>query len=170
MDRHVSMCSACSYALLAAQPAINRSQCGLLADGELYPVLINSTAYSKNQAIFGLISTYYEYRTVEKMIEYELYCSDGGAGSQMDNISGAAPTPIWNDAKDISALADSERHLGHIVRTANGWAAYDATHAAESGNGFRLLGLFESRQEAKFAVESHIARSGPPQSQKYFVV
>jgi hypothetical protein len=88
----------------------------------------------------------------------------------MDNNSDSPALPIWDDAADRSALADNERHLGHVIRYARKWGAYDATHRGDSGIGFRFLGFFESRQAAKFAVESHIARSEPPPGQKYFVV
>jgi hypothetical protein len=53
----------------------------------------------------------------------------------------------------VCALADEERHLGHVVRTGGRWHAFDATHANQKGTGFRPLGTYISLLAAKEAVE-----------------
>jgi hypothetical protein len=61
--------------------------------------------------------------------------------------------PVWRDSAEICALADEERHLGHILRVGGRWHAFDATHFNEESNGFRRLGSFASKSAAKEAVE-----------------
>jgi hypothetical protein len=61
----------------------------------------------------------------------------------------------WRNSAEICALADGERHLGHIVAIGNNWHAYDATHSNDEGNGFRPLGKFASITAAKAAVDTH---------------
>jgi len=63
---------------------------------------------------------------------------------------------IWRDSPAICALADDDRHLGHIVRAGNHWLAFDATHF-DGEDGFRLLGSWLSVALAKGAVELSIA-------------
>jgi len=71
---------------------------------------------------------------------------------QIENSMPEAP-PSWRDSAVISALADSERHLGHIVLT-DKYHAYDATHADASSTNFLYLGAFTDRESAKLAVEA----------------
>jgi len=59
----------------------------------------------------------------------------------------------WRDSIAICALADGERHLGHILKIGERWYAFDATHFNEESNGFRSLGSFASVASAKEAVE-----------------
>ncbi len=61
--------------------------------------------------------------------------------------------PSWHDSPFICALADSERHLGHVVKT-DVWHAYDATHTDFKINTFRYLGAFADLEEAKHCVEN----------------
>ena len=61
---------------------------------------------------------------------------------------------IWYETESVCALASGERHLGHIVVTAQGWIAYDGTHTNPAGDGFDELGSFEDLIEAKAAVEA----------------
>jgi hypothetical protein len=61
--------------------------------------------------------------------------------------------PVWRNSPEICALADRERHLGHIVQIGGRWYAFDATHFNEESNGFRSLGSFASPAPAKEAVE-----------------
>jgi hypothetical protein len=61
--------------------------------------------------------------------------------------------PVWRDSPSVCALADDQRHLGHIVRAGNRWLAFDATHVNEAGTGFRLLGCWMDIALAKCAVE-----------------
>jgi hypothetical protein len=61
----------------------------------------------------------------------------------------------------MCALADGERHLGHVVKEGAHWHAYDATHANESGDGFLCLGNFVSLDSAKSAVEQSCGVSRP---------
>lgn len=60
--------------------------------------------------------------------------------------------PAWRTSNSICALATEERHLGHIVKIAGRWHAFDATHFNEELTGFRPLGTFESVYAAKEAV------------------
>lgn len=62
-------------------------------------------------------------------------------------------TSAWRNSPEICALADGERHLGHIVQIGGRWHAFDATHFNESADGFRGLGSFASLSSAKEAVE-----------------
>ena len=64
---------------------------------------------------------------------------------------------VWRDAEDICALADNDRHLGHIVNEGK-WRAFDATHPNNSGDGFRDIGIFASAAEAKAAVERAVSQ------------
>jgi len=61
--------------------------------------------------------------------------------------------PVWRNSTAICALADGERHLGHILEIGGRWYAFDATHSDEKSNGFRNLGSFASRESAKQVVE-----------------
>jgi hypothetical protein len=61
---------------------------------------------------------------------------------------------IWYETASVCALASAERHLGHVVVTAEGWIAYDGTHTNPAGDGFDELGSFEDLIEAKAAVEA----------------
>src|SRR3954454_11821316 len=62
-------------------------------------------------------------------------------------------TAEWSYSGSVCALADDERHLGHIVKVGANWHAFDATHFNEQRNGFRSLGTFASLSAAKAAVE-----------------
>ena len=72
-------------------------------------------------------------------------------------------TPAWRDSPFICALADDERHFGHIVRDGE-WVAFDATHHDERGGGIRQLGSFSNLEEAKRAVEKSIVITAPGNS------
>jgi hypothetical protein len=61
--------------------------------------------------------------------------------------------PFWRIGEDVCALADSERHLGHILRIESQWIAYDGTCLGENDIGFRLIGVFPDLKSAKIAVE-----------------
>jgi hypothetical protein len=60
--------------------------------------------------------------------------------------------PAWRNSTSICALADGERHLGHVLKIGGRWHAFDATHFNDESNGFRLLGSFASLSAAKEAV------------------
>ena len=60
----------------------------------------------------------------------------------------------WRNSNSVCALADGERHLGHVVRIGTRWHAFDATHFNEEGNSFRPLGKFVSLEAAKSAIEA----------------
>ena len=64
----------------------------------------------------------------------------------------------WRNSTDICALADSERHFGHVIKTEQ-WHAYDAIHSNESSKGFKYLGPFVDLAAAKQAVESAVAQA-----------
>jgi hypothetical protein len=65
---------------------------------------------------------------------------------------------VWRHSRNICALSDGERHLGHIVLTANGWHAFDATHLNDDRNGYRDLGVYGSVKVAKAVVEGSCAK------------
>lgn len=60
--------------------------------------------------------------------------------------------PEWRESTSVCALADGERHLGHVLKIGGRWHAFDATHFNEESNGFRFLGSFASLNAAKDAV------------------
>ena len=61
--------------------------------------------------------------------------------------------PEWRNSASICALADGERHYGHIVKIDGRWYAFDATHPDAESSGFRRLGSYASIRSAKQAVE-----------------
>jgi hypothetical protein len=67
----------------------------------------------------------------------------------------------WQQRGDVCTLADGDRHLGHIVNLGV-WHAFDGIHLNETGNGFKSVGLFETIDLAKEAVEQSIASSSKP--------
>jgi hypothetical protein len=69
-------------------------------------------------------------------------------------------TAIWRDSPSVCALADDQRHLGHILRVGDSWLAFDATHSDVAGTGFRFLGSWMNTALAKCAVEVAIASEG----------
>ena len=70
------------------------------------------------------------------------------------------PIAIWYDSATVCALADEERHLGHVLRSGDVWAAYDGTHADEKLGGFLQLGTFSSVTGAKLALEKALGKCG----------
>ena len=71
----------------------------------------------------------------------------------MNTDSDKLQLATWRNSTDICALADGERHLGHILLIGGRWFAFDATHLNEGMNGFRELGSFASQGPAREAVE-----------------
>jgi hypothetical protein len=69
------------------------------------------------------------------------------------NPANPTAAAAWRDSIAICALADGERHLGHILKIGERWYAFDATRFNEESNGFRSLGTFASVGSAKEAVE-----------------
>jgi hypothetical protein len=59
----------------------------------------------------------------------------------------------WRNSDAICALADGERHLGHILKIGDHWHAFDGTRMNAEMNGFRPAGCFVSIAAAKAAVE-----------------
>ena len=68
---------------------------------------------------------------------------------------------VWQQRGDVLTLADSDRHLGHIINLGV-WHAFDGIHLNETGNGFKSVGLFATIDLAKAAVEQSIALSSKP--------
>jgi len=66
-------------------------------------------------------------------------------------------TATWRDSPSVCALADDQRHLGHILKAGDNWLAFDATHPDVSGTGFRFLGSWLTPALAKCAVEAATA-------------
>jgi hypothetical protein len=62
----------------------------------------------------------------------------------------------WRNSEIACALADTDRHLGHLIKTEE-WHAYDATHSNEASTGFKYLGVFVNIAAAKQAVESAVS-------------
>jgi hypothetical protein len=67
-------------------------------------------------------------------------------------------TPGWRDSRNVCALSDGDRHLGHVVLKAGLWHAFDATHLDDRRNGFKSLGIFIRNATAKAAVEAGVAQ------------
>jgi len=65
---------------------------------------------------------------------------------------------VWQQRGDVLTLADSDRHLGHIINLGV-WHAFDGIHLNETGNGFKSVGLFDSIDLAKAAVEQSVSES-----------
>jgi hypothetical protein len=63
------------------------------------------------------------------------------------------PLGRWRMGRGLCAFADSERHLGHILKAEWQWVAYDGTRLSEGGIGFRIIGTFPDMDSAKVAVE-----------------
>jgi hypothetical protein len=61
--------------------------------------------------------------------------------------------PEWKNSATICALADGERHYGHIVKIDGRWYAFDATRSDREGTRFLRLGSYASVRSAKQAVE-----------------
>jgi hypothetical protein len=59
---------------------------------------------------------------------------------------------LWQDSDQVCALTDSDRHLGHLIRS-DRWYAYDATRLDESSRGFTCLGAFSDLESAKRILE-----------------
>ena len=62
------------------------------------------------------------------------------------------PGLSWQDSDVVCALADSDRHLGHLINRGE-WYAYDATHVDEDSQTFKCLGTFPDLASAKRMVE-----------------
>ncbi len=58
----------------------------------------------------------------------------------------------WQDSDLVCALADNDRHLGHLIKRGK-WHAYDATRPDELSHAFKYLGAFTELAAAKQAVE-----------------
>jgi hypothetical protein len=73
----------------------------------------------------------------------------------MDEQSGSNPATAlaWRISRNICALSDGERHIGHIVKIGGRWHAYDAMHTNETADGFCNLGTFAALESAKAALE-----------------
>jgi hypothetical protein len=70
----------------------------------------------------------------------------------MHEKSGFTPAPAWRNSNSICALADGERHIGHVLKIGGRWHAFDGTHFNQESNGFRSLGSFAGLMAAKEAV------------------
>ncbi len=63
----------------------------------------------------------------------------------------------WLDSELVCALADSDRHLGHLIKKEH-WYAYDGTRPEEGSRGFKCLGAFPDLAAAKQMVELAVWR------------
>ena len=70
----------------------------------------------------------------------------------MNEKSDITSAPAWRNSNSICALADGERHMGHVLKIGGRWHAFDGMHFNEESNGFRSLGSFASLTAAKEAV------------------
>jgi hypothetical protein len=82
------------------------------------------------------------------------YGGTTAVSSRMDYSTTAERS--WRDSDFVCALADSDRHLGHLIMTGE-WHAYDATHLDEASKAFTYLGAFDDVAVAKRVVESCVA-------------
>jgi hypothetical protein len=71
---------------------------------------------------------------------------------KMHEKSGFNPAPAWRASNSVCALADGERHIGHVLKIGGRWHAFDGMHFNRESNGFRSLGSFASLTAAKEAV------------------
>jgi hypothetical protein len=71
----------------------------------------------------------------------------------------------WRDSEFVCALADTDRHLGHLIRREQ-WYAYDATQLDDASTGFKCLGAFVDLAIAKQVVEFAVWR-GPVVQNRY---
>jgi len=88
--------------------------------------------------------------------------SKGTRASDKDYI----PSPegsSWRNSEFVCALADTDRHLGHVIKKKQ-WHAYDATHSDGASKGFKYLGAFVDLAAAKLGVE--LAVWVPPGQQR----
>jgi hypothetical protein len=76
-------------------------------------------------------------------------------------VDRAVDRMTWESSRDVCALRDQERHLGHVVKLAERtWAAYDTTKLNLSCSGFLCLGTFTTQAAAKEAVEQSASALG----------
>ena len=80
-------------------------------------------------------------------------------GKALEALQPSHDAPEWRDSPHVCALADSERHLGHAVRVAEYWVAYDAIHFNPAEDGFRVIGTFPTLDQAKAAIVSSVSLS-----------
>lgn len=80
-----------------------------------------------------------------------------------DRIAGIG-MPAWRDGEDLCALADGDRHLGHVVNEGD-WHAFDAIHPSHASHGFRHIGAFATVDAAKAAVERAISQRAENQAE-----
>ena len=80
-----------------------------------------------------------------------------------DRIAGIG-MPAWRDGEDLCALADGDRHLGHVVNEGE-WQAFDAIHPGHASHGFRHIGTFATLDAAKAAVERAISQRAENQAE-----
>lgn len=71
----------------------------------------------------------------------------------------------WRDSESVCALADTDRHLGHLILK-DYWYAYDATQSDDNSKGFKCLGAFADLATAKQVVELAVWR-GPCVQNRY---
>jgi hypothetical protein len=71
----------------------------------------------------------------------------------------------WRDSAFVCALADRDRHLGHLILKDH-WYAYDATQLDGASQGFKCLGTFADLATAKQVVELAVWR-GPAGQNRY---
>jgi hypothetical protein len=70
----------------------------------------------------------------------------------------------WTNSRSACALANDDRHLGHVIKVAGRWQAFDSTRSNDDGTGFCFLGSYASLVTAKQAVElSQHGASSPQQ-------
>lgn len=74
----------------------------------------------------------------------------------IDERAATTPGRSWRISRDVCALHDSQRHLGHVVKT-DRWHAYDATHMNPQADGIRYIGDFSDPDTAMAAVEASVA-------------
>ncbi len=75
--------------------------------------------------------------------------ADVSESTAPDRVAG----PEWRNSGNVCALSDGERHIGHIVKIAGRWHAFDAMHCNDTGDGFRVVGTFATADAAREAVE-----------------
>jgi len=68
----------------------------------------------------------------------------------------------WRLSEHTCALSDAERHLAHVFECDGKWTAFDATHAARTRKELDEVGVFDSFEDARCAVEAlFVSRAMP---------
>jgi hypothetical protein len=83
---------------------------------------------------------------------WQAICNEFLAMAYISTIEGS-----WRDSESVCALADTDRHLGHLILREH-WYAYDGTQWDNASQDFKCLGTFVDLAAAKQIVELAVLR------------